>query len=338
METENILAEMREAIDSELKKIINETIQNYPAEYVSMLNYQLGWEGDGSNQSAQGKRIRPMLVLLACQGVGGDWHKALPAAAAVELVHNFSLIHDDIQDCSELRRGRPTVWVKWGNAQAINAGDAMLTLSHLAILRLSDFLNDSDVLKAVEMTQTACLKLTRGQHLDIAFEDKDDLPMDLYWKMVEGKTGALLAACLSLGALCGNASNPIIKSLYDIGIKIGNAFQVQDDWLGIWGDNEVTGKSCTSDLSAKKKTYPILLGIHHGKDFCKAWKSMDEIDGKAAAELANLLEAEGHQTATKEMFEQLYHDGFGELTALPCNAEKLQPLIDVLQGLFGRIK
>lgn len=338
MGSENMLAEMREAIDGELKKVISETMQNYPSEYISMLNYQLGWEGDGNAQSAQGKRIRPMLVLLACQGVGGDWHYALPAAVAVELVHNFSLIHDDIQDCSELRRGRPTVWVKWGNAQAINAGDAMLTLAHLAILRLSESLKDADVLKAVYMIQTACLKLTRGQHLDIAFENKDDLPMDLYWKMVEGKTGALLAACLSLGALCGNASNQTVDSIYEIGIKIGNAFQVQDDWLGIWGDNEVTGKSCTSDLVAKKKTYPILLGIHQGKDFSIAWKSADVIDSEKAAELTRLLESEGLHNDTKVKFEQLYHDGFGELAALPCDAEKKQPLIDMLQGLFGRIK
>jgi len=338
MDNKSLLDAMREAIDHELRASMHEILKDYPADYAAMLSYQLGWEGGKNKPSIQGKRIRPLLVLLSCQAAGGDWHKALPAAASVELVHNFSLIHDDIQDCSELRRGRPTIWVKWGNALAINAGDAMLTLAHLTLLRLSAFYNDSTVLRAKEMLQIACLKLTRGQYLDIAFEDKEDLPMDLYWQMVEGKTGSLLATCLSMGAYLGGAENRSVRSLFNTGIKIGHAFQVQDDWLGIWGDDEETGKSCTSDLISRKKTYPVLLGIQKNKAFNAAWNEKKEINADRARRLARLLEEEGYDKATKEKFEELYSEGFSELEALPFSKENARPLKDVLQNLFGRIK
>ena len=137
MAVEKTLKEMRAAIDQELINCIDELLVDYPQEYLFILKYQLGWEGENRGKEAQGKRIRPLLLLLACNSCGGDWYKALPAAAAMELMHNFSLIHDDIQDGSKTRRGRPTIWVKWGEAQAINAGDAMLTIANLNALRLT---------------------------------------------------------------------------------------------------------------------------------------------------------------------------------------------------------
>ncbi len=338
MTDELILSECQLAIDTELHNCLDQLLKGYPAEYVSMLCYQLGWEGDRCGLKAQGKRIRPLLVLLACHACGGDWRKALPAAAAVELVHNFSLIHDDIQDCSETRRGRQTIWVKWGMAQAINAGDAMLTSAQLSLLRLQADFEPAIVNQAVNLLQSACLKLTRGQYLDIAFENQDDLPMELYWQMVEGKTGALLAACLGLGGVCGMAVESQWRGLMDFGNKIGAAFQVQDDWLGIWGNDQMTGKSTISDLVAKKKTYPVLLGIEKRKDFYREWQSLHMVTEDDAASLAKLLEQEGHAQSTSRKFEQLYSDAFILLDSLKLNSSRIDPLKQTIKDLFDRNK
>ena len=166
-----------------------------------MLAYHMGWEGEGAGPAARGKRIRPLLVLLTSGAAQGDWKNALPAAAAVELIHNFSLIHDDIQDGSDQRRGRPTVWKLWGTAQAINSGDAMFALAHLTIFRLAGTTNEHTAFQAAHMLQETCLELTKGQFLDMSYETQSQLMIDDYWPMVSGKTAALLATCTELGAL-----------------------------------------------------------------------------------------------------------------------------------------
>lgn len=332
------LSELQASIDAELHDCVDQLLVDYPVDYKSMLKYQLGWEGELSGVEAQGKRIRPLLVLLACHACCGDWKKALPAAAAVELVHNFSLIHDDIQDRSDTRRGRKTVWVKWGEAQAINAGDAMLTVAQLSLFRLQNYYEASIVNLCVKLLQEACLKLTRGQYLDIAFEDQSDLPMALYWQMVEGKTGALLAACLGLGALLGHAEQSQWQGLMVFGNKIGAAFQVQDDWLGIWGNDQLTGKSTISDLVARKKTYPVLLGIQNNNAFLKLWNSLEMVTAEDAVCLAQVLDKEGHGRSTNLKFEQLYSESFDLLDSLGLDATKITPMQGVLKGLFGREK
>ena len=176
-----------------------------------MLTYHMGWEGEGAGPEAQGKRIRPLLVLLCAEAAGGNWRAALPAAAAVELLHNFSLIHDDIQDNSPLRRNRPTVWVKWGAAQAINAGDVLFTLAFLALQDLAGTLPPQNVLLASHILQETCLRLTEGQYLDMSYETRPALPLDAYWPMIGGKTSALLACCCELGALVGGAEEPAAR-------------------------------------------------------------------------------------------------------------------------------
>ena len=170
---------LHDAIENELKTLVNNLI---PVEYIGMLpmlTYHMGWEGEGAGVDAQGKRIRPMLVLLCTIAAGGDWQKALPAAAAVEFIHNFSLIHDDIQDQSVKRRGRDTVWVKWGVAQAINAGDLMFTMAFSALNKLRGVIPDDSILDALTVVQKTCIQLTGGQHLDLTFENLQSLPVEL---------------------------------------------------------------------------------------------------------------------------------------------------------------
>lgn len=295
---------MLPAIERELVEAIARAGDESSQELHDMLAYHLGWDGEGAGKEARGKRIRPLLVLLSCEAAGGQWQMALPASAAVELVHNFSLIHDDIQDKSPLRRGRPTVWRKWGVAQAINAGDTLFTLAHLALLRLKDTASADKCLKAVKLLQEACLRLTVGQYLDLSYEDRDDLKIDSYWPMVEGKTAALLAACTELGCLIAGKEEATQQAYRHFGRSLGLAFQVKDDLLGIWGDAALTGKSTESDLLEGKKSLPVLFALERDGPFSTRWKR-GSIQPGEVAELAHQLEVETARNYTQEIADRL---------------------------------
>ena len=208
-----------------------------------------------------GKRLRPVLCLLACRAVGGDPYHAVPAAAAVELVHNFSLVHDDIQDDSPLRRHRPTVWRRWGVAQAINAGDALFALSRLALLRLEGKgVHPERVLQAARLMDQACLALCEGQYLDIALEKKQSVGRRTYFQMVRGKTSALLEASLALGAIAGGRELDALEPFQLFGRNLGLAYQLQDDALGLGEEAAVLGK-VSPDIRRKKKAFPIVYAL-----------------------------------------------------------------------------
>lgn len=280
------------AIEDELCKSVRQTAKDELIALHNMLAYHMGWEGKGSGPEARGKRIRPLLVLLTCTAAGGDWQQALPAATAVELVHNFSLIHDDIEDNSPLRRGRPTLWKLWGIPQAINAGDAMYALAHLEILRLEETLTTIEVVRAARLMQQTCLHLTQGQFLDLSYQDQNERKLDEYWPMISGKTAALLTACTQLGALVARATPEHQEHYAEFGRFLGLAFQVQDDLLGVWGDAELTGKSAESDLVAGKNTLPVLYGIEKNGTFAKRWRQGPISSGEVIV-LAHILEEEG---------------------------------------------
>jgi geranylgeranyl diphosphate synthase type I len=255
-----------------------------------MVAYHLGWKG--TDGAARGKRVRPLLTLLACAAAGGRWQAALPAATAVELIHNFSLVHDDIEDRSPTRRGRPTIWTRWGVPQAINTGDALLTLAHLETIRLSAAGVPTDTLLDVQKTlDQACLDLTRGQHLDIAFETREQVTAEEYLAMIEGKTAALLSAATWAGARIANAPREKLLSYQVFGRHLGLAFQILDDLLGIWGEPEATGKSAGDDLRSRKKTLPALLGLERSEAFRRLWSGRGTDDQAMAAMRAALDEA-----------------------------------------------
>lgn len=265
------------------------TAPNHLSEYYHMLAYHLGWT-DGAQA---GKRIRPLLCLLACSAAGGDWQQALPVAAAVELIHNFSLIHDDIQDNSELRRGRRTVWVKWGHAQAINAGDAMFTLAHLAPHRLTALgVPPAVALSTLSTLDYTCLALTQGQYLDMSFEQRANVSVAEYLSMIEKKTAALIAAATYLGAVVAGAPPGRLEHYHDFGWNLGVAFQLQDDLLGIWGDPALTGKSAATDLQKRKKSLPVVYGLEHLAAFATAYAQPSAV-GEAVDGLAGMLEEVG---------------------------------------------
>jgi geranylgeranyl diphosphate synthase type I len=264
-----------------------------------MLAYHMGWEGAGAGAVAQGKRLRPLLVLLTAEAAGGEWKTALPAAAAVELLHNFSLVHDDIEDNSPLRRGRPTVWRQWGIAQAINTGDALYALANQTIGRLVETASPAKALQAARLFHQTCLHLTQGQYLDLAYQSCPNLGVKDYWPMVGGKTAALLEACTGLGALVAVADESELQAYREFGRLLGLAFQVQDDLLGIWGDASQTGKSTDSDLVEGKKSLPVLYGLEKGGAFAERWQG-GKITPDEAPALAALLESEGARAYTEQ--------------------------------------
>lgn len=300
-----------------------------------MMAYHLGWEGEGAGPAAQGKRIRPQLVLLCCAAAGADWHTALPAAAAVELIHNFSLIHDDIEDRGELRHGRKTIWAKWGEAQAVNTGDSMFTLAFLALNELKKNMPAERVLSAVNLIQRVCLELTEGQFLDISYETDRTIPEEDYWAMVGGKTAALLAGCAQIGALIAGAGEDQQQAFYQFGYSLGLAFQAQDDALGIWGDAALLGKSTDSDLVNGKKTLPVVYALSKNGAFARRWLS-GPISGDEIAQIAALLRDEGAEEFTLAQVDRLTAKALHALDNAIVDPSAGQALKEMAQKLLQR--
>jgi geranylgeranyl diphosphate synthase type I len=223
-----------------------------------MCAYHLGWAGPDGEPAAGGggKLVRAALTLWGCEACGGAVEWAVPAAAAVELVHNFTLVHDDIQDRDETRRHRPTVWSVWGEAQGINVGDGLFATAYLALLAPGP--RAERRMRAARALSQAILEVIEGQCLDLALEGRPDTPRATYTKLITSKTGALLGACLEMGAVLGGAPAKTVTKLRSAGRLLGQTFQIRDDWLGTFGDPDRTGKGKGSDLARRKTTYPVV--------------------------------------------------------------------------------
>jgi len=227
-----------------------------------LLRYHLGFVNDRFEPERvnAGKRIRPRLVVLTCAAAGGDPRQAIHAAAAIELLHNFTLIHDDIQDQSVFRRHRRTIWDLWGTAQAINAGDAMFAIAHLALNQSSETgVDPATILDLSNGLHQATLRIVEGQVLDLGFEQRSDVSADDYLTMIGGKTGALSRCACWTGARIAGSDPERLAALSEFGATIGVGFQLRDDILGIWGTTEETGKSEADDIRRRKKSLPVLL-------------------------------------------------------------------------------
>ena len=289
------------ALERAMRQAIPDT---EPKALYGMLRYHLGWVDTAFQPVTEkaGKRLRPVFLLLAyeaqaCQTQNGDWQHALPAAVAIELLHNFTLIHDDIEDRDRTRRGRPTLWAVWGEAQAINAGDALFTLAYRSLFNLQTTPVPTDiVLRAAKRYTDVILHITEGQHLDLSFEGESQVDMSAYLSMIQGKTAALLGLSCELGGMLAGAPEARLAALWDFGVELGLAFQMQDDWLGLWGDPAQTGKPVGSDLRNHKKTLPILHGMAHSAAFQALVTGDTALDDARVAEGLALLEDAGSQT------------------------------------------
>ncbi len=249
--------------EAEILAVIDKAEDERTAALYEMARYHLGLDEGGRS----GKRLRPLLGLLAYESIAGDHRAALPGAAAVELGHNFSLVHDDIEDRDVERRHRATLWKVWGVAQAINTGDTLFTLSRMALHRLTELgFPDAKVLALMRLYDETCLALCEGQFMDIWSAEHDDrLSVDFYFDMIGRKTAALIAASVQAGAMLATDDERIVDAYRGFGWSLGIAFQLNDDLLGIWGDEQITGKE-PSDLAKHKKTLPVIYALEHASD------------------------------------------------------------------------
>jgi geranylgeranyl diphosphate synthase type I len=260
-----------ELIDAEINALLDDAADaalptsEHDVSIYDLMRYHLGQLDQSLARPLRanpGKRVRPKLCLASCEAAGSDATIALPIAAAIELLHNFTLIHDDIQDESETRRGRPTVWHVWGAAQAINAGDAMFAIAQLGVQRLRErgVAAEQALDLARELNRTT-LHIVEGQTLDLAFEHRQDVTVDEYLTMIHGKTAAIIGFAAWAGATLAGAESARADAYRAFGLALGLGFQIQDDLLGVWGALEITGKSAADDIRRGKKSFPILLLI-----------------------------------------------------------------------------
>ena len=213
--------------------------------------------------SIKGKRIRPLLCLIACETFGGEQKKALPVAAAVEIFHNFTLVHDDIMDNADVRRGMPAVHTKFGVNQAIICGDAMASHSYKQLCQIKGHTNFGDIVCL--FTKTAS-EIMDGQQMDMDFETREDVGEEEYLTMIKYKTSVLLAAALQLGAQVAGASGEDQKHIYDFGLNLGLAFQIKDDWLDTYGEAAKVGKRIGGDILNNKKTHLLVTAMNSASE------------------------------------------------------------------------
>jgi geranylgeranyl diphosphate synthase type I len=327
------------ALEAEMRTVLSSAEPAVDAHY-GMMQYHMGWVDADFRPDVlpSGKRLRPLLCLLACAEVGGNPEQALPAAAAIEILHNFSLVYDDIEDGDAVRRHRPTVWKLWGVPLAINAGDGMFTLAFAAMQRLSGCgVPAATVLDALATFTTTCVALTEGQFLDMHFEQRSRVTVDEYLRMIQGKTAALVGASVAIGATVGGAPSQQQAALQRFGQAIGLAFQIQDDILGIWGDPRVTGKAAGNDILRKKKSLPMLHVLNDptaGGEFAALLE--DEVTAEQLPQALALLEQAGTRAfAAAEM--RRWHDrgvaALGEALGAQAEASALAALA---AGLLDR--
>lgn len=335
MNLKSLQQQLLPQIESHLQTFLDKQLFDLTPGLKQMLSYHMGWEDGGR----MGKRIRPLLTMLCNQAFGGALSDAFPAAVSLEYLHNFTLIHDDIEDRSPQRHGQDTVWYRWGIPQAINAGDAMFSIAQLAMLGLRDTCPNDIALHAAHRLNEVCLHLTQGQYLDISFESEDSVPLETYLMMIEGKTAALVAFAAELGGLTAGKNPSIILTLSEFGRNLGIAFQIQDDFLGIWGNPEITGKSIASDITSKKKTLPILYGLQKSTEFASLWQ-VESPTSKQVQQMADLLETCGAKDYAKQHAESHTDQAFAALeTLFPNHGEgnnHAQALFELCEVLLSR--
>jgi geranylgeranyl diphosphate synthase type I len=247
-------------IEDEMRSVLAEQDGRARPLY-EMLAYHLGLD---QPDGPRGKRMRPLLGLLAYQSLTGDYRAALPGAAAVELGHNFSLVHDDIEDSDRERRHRPTLWAIWGVPLAINAGDALFALSRLALYRLlADGFSERRVLALMRVYDETCLALCEGQFLDISFERRTDVTVEEYLDMIGRKTAALVGASVQAGAILATDDAGTIEAYRHFGYHLGLAFQMADDVKGTFWSSAQSGKPEAGDVRKRKKTLPLVWALEH---------------------------------------------------------------------------
>jgi geranylgeranyl diphosphate synthase type I len=331
-------------LDAAMRSSIEEMTSVSPF-LASMCGYHLGWldrdfEHVDPSLIDKGKRIRPKIALLSSMAVSGDLDLAMPLAASIELLHNFTLIHDDIQDASPLRRHRETVWSLWGAGQAINAGDAMFAASHrLLFSAVDDGVPPETVLRLANAFDRMTIDIVGGQVMDLQFESGEPASVEAYLRMIGRKTAAIIEYAAWAGATAGGATHDQAELLGSFGMALGIGFQIQDDVLGIWGKPSETGKAEADDIRRRKQSLPIVLLRESASKSELAvlnamYSKQDVIDEDVAAVL-HMLDAHGIRDRADE-FVREYHDRAAQAldnvdpVASPDAIEALRDLVAAL--------
>ena len=324
--------EMLPEINQALKDYVDKKFPDSSDELNQIFTYHLGLE---NKIIKQGKRIRPFLALLCTEGAGGDWRLTMPAAIALELIHNFSLIHDDIEDNGEQRRGKAAVWKKWGLAKGINSGDVMFSTAFNAISQMDESLGESVAFKAAMLLSDTCVRLTAGQQADIDFQEQTDISVEQYELMIEGKTAALLSASCCMGALAAGQNDGVQKIYAEFGEYLGKAFQVYDDWLGIWGDEKKTGKTISGDLIEGKKSLPVLIGLERSTRFRKRWL-LGPVQAEETDTLAAWLREDGVEGQVSKTYQLWTDHAMDVLSGMKCEKKVKNALEEFANKLLIR--
>lgn len=326
-------------LEEEMRAVLR-TRESAVDDHYLMMQYQMGWVDEKLEPGdfSAGKRVRPLLCLMACAEMGGDPVKAIPAAAAVEILHNFSLVHDDIEDGDRVRRHRPALWTVWGLAQGINVGDGMFALAYRALLRGQNREIPSDaLLLAVDRFTRTCVALTEGQYLDLSFENRSQVSVVEYLRMIEGKTASLIAASLAMGAVLGEATTSAESALYQFGRNIGLAFQIRDDILGIWGEPEVTGKAAGNDILRRKKSLPLLYALEDQRTGMEIAALLAREPGdEDLGEILTKMEVAGAREYAQEQLRNFHRKGISALQEALGDAYRNSPLFELAAGLLER--
>jgi len=311
--------------------------------HYGMIHYHLGWVDEtlAPVAGSAGKRLRPLLCLLVTEAAGGPMERAMPIAVALELLHNFSLVHDDIEDNSTTRRGRPSVWKVWGIPQATNVGDGLFALTHLALVGLADQgVPSKRTLEAIRAFDAACVALTEGQFLDMSFEERADVTLDEYLHMIRSKTAALTRVASQLGALIAGAPPETVAHYARFGEDLGMAFQIQDDWLGVWGEEAVTGKPVGDDICERKKNYPVVYALQRlsttGDPRLANLYQREQMDETTVQKILDILHEVGAETRTMEAAGAYHEQALAALAATGIENQPQTWLAKVAHTLASR--
>jgi geranylgeranyl diphosphate synthase type II len=321
----------------ELREIFSESLAK-EAEKIGTTNPTGLYEPIKYTLDAGGKRLRPVLVLLTADMFSDNISHAIPAATAIEIFHNFTLLHDDVMDNATLRRGNLTVHEKYSENTAILSGDAMSILAYR-------YLGESPAILLPELlslfTKTA-LEVCEGQQYDMEFEEQNNTSVDDYMKMIRLKTAVLIACSLKMGAIIANASDNDANLLYEFGINIGLAFQLQDDWLDVYGDPKVFGKKIGGDIRSNKKTFLLLksleLSNEQNRQELLKWITSSNADNDIkVAEVTRIFNDTGVDRKAKELMLEYHKKAINCLNKLEIPESKKEALLNIADKVINRI-
>lgn len=288
--------------------------------------------------SLGGKRLRPLLSCVASYCFTEDWQKSLPAAVALEVFHNFTLLHDDLMDRSPLRRGQATVYRRWGDNTAILSGDAMSIEAYAA---LSEVKESEKLPSLLSIFSKMALEVCVGQQLDMEYEERQDVTVSEYMEMIRLKTSVLLGASLQIGSIIGGASPKVASQLYESGVALGLAFQIQDDLLDVYGDEATFGKPIGGDIINAKKTLLLLYALeqlkgHELGELKEILALTSEDRRNQIAHVRSLYEAAGVRTYAEQVVKQYTAHAYALTETLPLRSEGKELLLALFDTLAGR--